>query len=525
MDVEQLVVSLGLNPDDFRRGMQETQRVAQEGGRQIAESFIGPLKGALAALAGGFAFSNMLNTFTSQADAAGKLADSMDTDVETMLAWGEAATRAGGSSEAFQATFRSLNSQINVLSATGKSRLLPIFEEMGIKAKDAGGKTKDTYTILNELAGKAETMGKAQFAGLAQRLGIDQGTIMLLQSGRNSVEELVKRQKMLGVYTKEDARVAANYNDAIADLGQVSRAMSALLMRAVVPAITWVTNKLVDLISFLRQHQPFVVGFFSIVSAVALTKGVPAMLSFAKATWTAMAPFLPLIAAAAALALVFDDLWAFITGGNSVLERIMLRFGMTKETIEGIRTTLRNVAGFFLDLWDAVTGEGVDADAAWDRVKQSWEEAKTWFRQLGDNLLKWFGNLFSRIKKWLADLLPDWLRNMLDSGDADAVKQAAQAGDKEAQAAFDMANGSASWGAPLARAASTIPTEAQLLQASSGYVTHNETHKTTQTINVGGVTVHTEATDAQGMASGAAGALRSSLGSFGAFAADTGVRQ
>ena len=337
MTLEELVVSLGLDAGEFEKGIQEAQSAAQSGGQKIADNIVSPLKTAFAGLIAGFGFKSMLDTYTAQADQVGKFADSIGANVEAVQAWGEATARAGGSAAGFQASLRSLNSNLAIMAETGKSRAAPILEAMGIKATDATGKMKDSFDILGELASKAETMGKAQFMGLAQRLGLDQGTIMLLQNGRKSVEELVQRQKELGVYSKEDTEIAAKYNDAIADMQQVLTSMSGLVMRMVVPALSAFVNGFTDVVSFLRKHETFMQTFFAIIGAVMTAKAIPALLQFGKAAALAMRPFLPLIAIVTALALIIDDLIVYMEGGESELAEFWSIFGTGPEIAAALK--------------------------------------------------------------------------------------------------------------------------------------------------------------------------------------------
>lgn len=425
--LDSMLIALGLDSSKFKEGLASSESLSKQTGKNLAnnltapaQTVLGQLKTLFAPLAGGLAFGAMVSQFTSQADAIGKLAGQLGLDVEMLQAWGGAAKRAGGSAQAFNATIRGLNSQINVLASTGQGRAKVIFEQLGIAVKDAGGKTRDTFVVLSELAEKAEGMGKAEFAGLAQRLGIDQGTIMLLQSGRKSIDDLIARQRMLGNYTQEDAEIAAQFNDIMDDLAQIVQSVAAVIMRIVVPALSWLTDKIVNVISFFRQHQAFVGAAIGIIAAAVTAKMIPAIIKLLPLLNAVMiriaailVPLLPVIAAITALAIAADELWAFISGGESVLEKIMLKFGMTRETIEGIRNTLRGAVEFFWDLWDAVTGEGVDKDSAIERLKASWEATKEWFKGLIDDLLNAFGNMFSRIKDWLKNLLPDWVKRLI----------------------------------------------------------------------------------------------------------------
>jgi len=334
MDLEDLVIRLGLDPDDFQRGLDDAARAAGEAGSRISEGLIAPLQGAIAGLAASFGFSKMLGQYTEQADAVGKLADSMEVDIEKMQAWSKAAALSGGTTDQFYGSLRTLNSSLTMLASTGQSRAKPILEAFGIAAKDASGKAKDAFTVLEELAGKAETMGKAQFAGLAQRLGLDQGTIMLLQSGRLAVQDLVAEMRELGGYTKEDAEIAAAYNDAVDKLKWSFEAIGAVIMRSVVPVLTAMADKIREFAVWIRRYQPFILSFFGTLATLLTVRALPALASFARAV---LLPWAPVIALITAVALVIDDLIAYINGAPNALGDFWSQFGTGEEILQKMR--------------------------------------------------------------------------------------------------------------------------------------------------------------------------------------------
>lgn len=338
--VDYIAIAVGL--DGSKIG-QDAQRVAQQADaamRPVAEklsnNFLAPFKGLLAPLIGALGITAAANEYMTAADAVGKLSDSLDIDIEDMQAWSEAAVRAGGSAGAFQSTVSSMTRQIQVAASMGKGPGATMLNELGIAFKDSTGKARDTLEVLRDLAGKAEGMSKQEFAGLAQKLGIDRGTIMLLQSGRQSLDELIARQRSLGVYTKEDAEVAAKANDAMADFQQVIKALSAGLMRVFVPALTFVTEKLTIAVNFVRQHRPAVLAAFSMIAAVLTAKMIPALISMGKAGWAAMRPFLPWIIVLGTAALLVDDFYAYLQGGKSLFADFWSSFGTGEEITKNL---------------------------------------------------------------------------------------------------------------------------------------------------------------------------------------------
>lgn len=318
---------------------EDAQRVAGQldaAGKRMADNFLAPFKGIFATLIGAMGVASAVNQYNAEADAIGKLADSLDVAIEDLGAWSEAAARAGGSAQGFQGTLSTLNRQIQMAAAMGKGPGAMMLDELGIAYKDTSGKARDALEVLRDLAGKAETMSKQEFAGLAQKLGIDRGTIMLLQSGRASLDELIARQKSLGVYTKEDAEIAAKANDAMADFQQVLKAFAAGLLRVVVPALTFVTDKLTNMVNFLRQHRPFVLAVIGMVSAALLAKMVPALEAVGKSAIKAMRPFLPWMIVLGTAALLIDDFYAYLQGGKSLFADFWSSFGTGEEITKNL---------------------------------------------------------------------------------------------------------------------------------------------------------------------------------------------
>ena len=501
-EVEDAQQRLDKTGDVGAKAMNEVGSAAQQAGKDVAgaaekggsawSGLIPTLTKVAGILGVGLSIKGAINTYLEQADALGKYSDSLGVAVEDVQAWEEAVKHAGGTGEGFRQSLQGLTANLTAIATTGKGRMLPFLQELGISAKDANGKVKDAMQLLPELAEKFEKMAPAEAAGFGEKLGLDKGTVMLLQQGKKATEEAIKAGKEHIRFTKADAEAAAKANDAIQDM---QTSLTALMMRAIAPVIPLMT-KFAEIIhraaQWISENSEVVTAFFIAVGTVLLRTGIPAMLRFAAATWAAMAPFLPIIAAVTALGLVIDDLWAFITGGDSVLERMLKKFGVTQETIEGVRNALRNVIGFFLDLWDAVTGQGADATAAWNRVKATWEAMKNWFKGMVDT-----------IKGWLLGLLPGWLRKFIDD---DAVNKkgaethaAAKAGDAEAVRAYTQyydANGM-----PLA--AMARPGD---MGAAGARVDNSRNIQ--QSTNINQLTVQTQATDAQGIADGIGDALR-----------------
>lgn len=365
--VDALIVTMGLDNSDYERGMNEVEdrtrqfserapRDVERGLNSIEQRFGATFKGIfrtfIAPLTAALSTMGIFSQYTQTADRIGKTAARIGASAEDLQAFGEAAKRAGGSVEGFISSFESLNGQIQRMQAMGgKGRLTPILEQLGISATE-NGKAKDTFQILRELAGASERIGKQKFAGLARFLGLDQGTIMLLQSGRVAMDELIARQRALGVYTKEDFEITAKFNDAISDLQQSFRAMAAPILQVITPALTTLAKWLTKIVQTFREHQGFIVAGLTVIAAT--MSGV--LLKAAIALGAALMPLLLPIAAIAGLGLIFDDIATYAEGGETAFQGLWEAIG----TPEDFKAVGQAVQDFASDVWETISGLAKD---------------------------------------------------------------------------------------------------------------------------------------------------------------------
>ncbi len=421
--------------------------------KSAMSSFVGPLAAV-------FGIHQLFSQYTGTADRLGKMADSLNMNIEDIQGWSEAAIRAGGSAEGFQMSLRSLNRQLQMMAATGKKGgkkggagggmmgggLGALLQEMKINPKE-NGKTKDIFQLLTEIAGGAEKMDKQAFAGLAMRSRIDQGTIQLLQKGREEVERLIAKQKALGVYTKEDAKIAAEFKDALADLTQVFKMTAAVILRAVTPVLSSVAKVLTDLILVVRQHGDaiktvllllvgkFIYGVYPIlivafkdikrrlIELAALyllkiktvaTQTVVSLKAITISVATLKAAFMSLFSLLASFVLPFviEDIFSFFQGkvsytGDFVywLKSLPKKIKeMVDKTVKWVKEAAEDIKKFFVDLWnkflDEVTkdlpepvrkmlgvGRTKEEQAKVDAVKASVENARQQAQKSGTSLM------------------------------------------------------------------------------------------------------------------------------------------
>ena len=525
MNAGELVISLLLKSGKFKAQVQDAQNdldktgqagqaamkktgdAAQKAGKKMegaglkgASGFgrLLPVLGKVTAILGGVAaLKGMASHYLSTAAALDRTSRSLNMNMQQLQAWQGAAQSMGVEAEEVGNFFRDFNDYIVDANKFDSGPLKDIAKELGISLKDARGQMRATEDVVMDLSDAFLRVGSQQATAYGMQLSLDPGMIALMQKGRAELGALLKAQKELAVYQKQDAELARKMSIAWQTLTKGLEAGGAQLMRVVGPVLEWLAEKVSAAVVWMRENQFFVTAFFTVLAGILLKIGIPAMLSFAKATMTAMAPLMPLIAAVTAVALAFDDLWAFITGGDSALEKFALKLGVSRETIESVREALRSAVVFFLDLWDAVTGEGKNADAAWGRVKATWDRAVAYFAGILERIKAWFSGLFDSVKQGLLNMIPASLKSMLGWDDSEeSARKTAQA----YQSAMDV-TGTASLASMRGMASS-----GDLARGTAASV--DNSHTVTSTTTIGEITVQTQGTDAPGIARDMDGAIR-----------------
>jgi hypothetical protein len=421
--------------DNLQKKIDQTDKSST----QLGSSFSNMARqaaGAIGALVSVGAILHGVFTTAEMVDNLSDVSEALDVNIEDLAAWGDAVQKAGGSAAGFQGTLSQLTASMAQLDTTGKSRVQPFFKELGISMLDAHGKARPVMDLLPEIAGAFEHLSKAEALGLGQKLGLDQGTIMLLQKGRREVEEIIKRQKELGIITQHDAEIAKKFNDAIDDTRHVFRGLYIQLGSFVLPGLTWLLEKIQDVIFYFRQSEnasdALAVSFGILATAIAgkLVASIRALglslLLNPFALWTAGIAALGFVIFA-----VTEDILAFNRGAQSFIGTIVDKFPIVGKVFSFIKQLILEMIN--------VVGEAI---ASVDK----------------------FFDLFRDDKKY--------------SGDMKITQEAIQKGQ------FAIAS------------ASSNPLSA----ASSNSISNSTAFKRNTTVSIGEVKIETQATEADGIA-------------------------
>ena len=515
--------------DSIKKGTQEgkkgaddltsAMKKADDQSKKTSMNFASFAKGALGFItAAGIAKGAIGTAMAKSAEIhlLNQTSTAIGENIENVDAFSRALQDNGATGEAAVGSLTKVFSQLGNAASNSAGEQAKMFAEMGISLHDANGKMKGSVEIMGELAGVSDKLGAERAAAYFEKLGItDQRVVETLIKGRKELDESVKSHKALGGVTAETAAKAGKFDTAMNKLTHGLDRGAIKMTDMLLPAITWVTDKLGDLVKWFSENQTVITGFFIAIAAVAAYMYLPAMLAAAAATLAATWPFIAIgaaIAAAAAMfALIYDDIMNFIEGNDSLIGQIINDFPIVGEIInfivEGIKT--------------AFAAAGMAADALWNG-----------FKAMGSGIVAVFEWLWGAIKSYI-NLIANavekvkgavsWVKSKLGFGDdADVTVSTMSQAEQEIAAMAERPGGDGSV-SPSSRMIDTIQNtqiaQQQISQAqqqpanamTSNAINNQRTNNIESNLTIGQVTVETQATDAAGVSAGLSDSLSAEL--------------
>lgn len=496
--IDALVVTLGMDTKGMEQGVKKAEN--------SLNSLSGIATKALGLVAGLWAGGAMMHQFIDNADAVNKLSQSMGMNVEDLQAWQGAAANMGGSADSMTSSLKGLSDSLKNIPINGGDATVGMMNMLGIRARDASGYIRPATEVMGDLADKLSKMPEIRALDYGKKLGFDHNTVMVLRQGKTALDDVIKRQKELGGYTKNDGKIAKKANAAFADMHKVFLAISAIIMRIVVPAFTDVVDAMTKVAIFVRKHEPFFLVFISGLAAVLIGRLLPALIRVAVANLIAWGPLILILGAVAlalgVVALVIDDLLTYIDGGESQWSEFWSMFGTAEELGNALKESWEALKITGTALWEIIKliGSAIAGVFDWNNTSfvEIWEKMGKAVDSAYEKIAK-----FANLKKVVGEVL-GWFDSKV-TGILSAFNNIG--------ASMGYSGDSGTAGRPSASSASALRPS------------HSASTKSVQTdVTIGQITVQTQATDAQGIAGSIGGAINDNTRNL-VNAADSGVRQ
>ena len=330
------------------------------------------------AVAGATAITGLTIASTAASDEQGKLADEIDETVENIDALQFALKRSVGSADGMVNSLRQLSIRASE-AARGVGSGVEAFGILGISVTEANGELKSSNTLLQEISKRFEGLNRSKQIELADKLGV-RDVIRLLQQGPKAIRDLTDEAKALGVTTKEDATISAEFQDSLTDIWQITKQVSRTLSREFAPVLKDIANGLTDwwVINreIIEQNIPkFIDGVTKALKLLTITVGI--LLSMRLVTMlsslvtllksatigtlalnAAMAILPVLIATGITLFIgLIEDAKVFFEGGDSFIGDLINRFPEWRNEITStaaVLATIFDLAAMSFDGWSKV---------------------------------------------------------------------------------------------------------------------------------------------------------------------------
>ncbi|VFR32578.1 FIG00948920: hypothetical protein [plant metagenome] len=491
------------------------QMKTAEGRAKIMEDKI---KGAFtrvgAAILATVAASKALQTFNERVDLVEQIqntSDALGVAIEDVDAFGKAIERMGGDAQGARDTLTDMAESIGEALQDMESGRAKTFKRLGISLKDTQGQAKNAVGVMHELAGAVEGMSREEAVFRIKELGItDNRSVELILKGRQELERMLRTQKEQGVITKESAERVRAYSESMARLRQSMGVATGGIVDWMLPALTRLVAALDSVVSWMNRHETFIKAFFLGITSILTVMFLPAAISAAGAVWALIAPFLavaaPILAVGAAFALVYDDIANFMEGNDSLIGQISETYPLVGQHVRAMVSLASAAFNWLIGDTEAASQSlsvftdymKMLADRVTGSLKSAFGAVSSYLDQVWAHISGIFENVASvvkRIGKWLGF-----------GGSEDIQITATTVGKgiagAEAQAAENMRVAQAAMGDAAANPLNSVTSNA----ISNASNTTNETN-----VQVGQVTVQTQATDAQGIARDVGGELRDQM--------------
>lgn len=509
--------------DTRKKGKQtaEEMKVVDKAAEKMGESFRESIKELLGAAAAALALHSMTEAMLEAAHAADELNDAanrMGESIEMLGIWGDLTKKNGGSTQGFIASLEALDRNLASIEVTGKSRAAPFLKELGIDLDSAAYKGKSAAELLLPLADAFKDLDKQKSLAMGQRLGFDQATIMTLQAGRREVEELIEKEKELGVITKKQGEIADAYGDQMDDTRHAFRSLWLSVAEVVLPVLTKVMKGFEMVATFARKHSDFVVGLMIALGVAIGTYVLPPLAAMAVEAAIAFAPFLLVGAAIAALAttfaLLYDDVMNFLDGNDSLIGQLLEKWPVLGVIIEKVTdfvkglgdvfawtfNTVSDVISIAIELFKRFVGWIVETIHNSKFLTAIVNGVTSAFQLLGDVAGMIWDGIVTDVENFIELIKAAF--NIVKS-----IASAITSGLGMAKEALGI-GGATSTGVAAGQAALGAAAGSPLASQTSNSI---NTRSSNKVVNVGQVTVQTQATDAAGIARGIGGAMSTQM--------------
>ena len=311
--IESLIVTLGLDATNFRRGTADATRARNTLGdtnrRQDAETSAREKKLAAEqarrgkeadarakAMADGFrkvrnealslfalftagvGIKNFIANTIESAVQLGYLSQNLKVSIESLQAYGRAAERAGGTTEgAFAQLRESADSLAALRSGLGPNEGMQWFFRMGGSSDDL--KDGNTYLMArSKIISEMFNRDPQRAMLISKQMGISEDQFNLIKQGPDAIKRLTDAQMKNSAISAKDAEGALELKNKWLDFSQAMTATGTKILVALIPAFSQLMNWLQTVAGWVTDNKDLIGAWV----ADFVTKAIPVMQKIGK---------------------------------------------------------------------------------------------------------------------------------------------------------------------------------------------------------------------------------------------------
>ena len=252
--IDSLLIELGLDTSKFDASQkksveelrkfdeqaQKTAKNTQQGSKNIGDGFE-KARNALVSLGVAFVgikgFTNFAQQMTTNNAALGRNAQLFQMSARELDAWGGVLKTVGGDAETFQSSIQAMQQGIAGIKLGDAAILTPLARLGALASVDINKGTVDIYKLADALKAFKAQNGEQLTLTLAQQLGINKETYMVLSQGSEAVRKLYDEQYRLSGVTEENTKNAQKLQRQWAETSQAFSKAKNALMDELAPAL------------------------------------------------------------------------------------------------------------------------------------------------------------------------------------------------------------------------------------------------------------------------------------------------
>jgi hypothetical protein len=266
--VDALVVTLGLDPSNFKKGTEQAEKSLgetadatkkasgiitqslQDVGKQVAILFLG--------FESAVGFLKMLGGLNQASADLGRTAANLGISAHELNRWGLAVELAGGDAKDAYGAFQLLSQALTNRALTGEvSPLLNILQKYGVAITDQNGKLKDTGQIYNDLADRLSGFSRQQRHNILAMAGLSEGMINFLVLEKDKRAQLTAEAERANAVTKQSVEEAQELQKQWREVGQAEKGALQTFLADITPSLLAGWRSILDFMEdvFIPQTQ------------------------------------------------------------------------------------------------------------------------------------------------------------------------------------------------------------------------------------------------------------------------------